>query len=168
MKQYSKVSILEIPLDFNSSHLRGPAQAPPLIRQVLMNGSANTTSESGIDVVKDARVEDAGVVTWEEEAQAFANIEQKCTELAANGSKILTLGGDHSITYPVIKALAKQHDNLTILHFDAHPDLYDNLGGNKHSHACPFARIMEGKFAARLVQVGIRTLNKHQAAQAAK
>lgn len=166
MKAYSRVSILEIPLDFNSSHIRGPAEAPPIIRRVLMNGSANTTSESGVDVAKDPRVKDAGTVSWLAEEQAFPNIEQRCSELAEQGSKILTLGGDHSITYPIIKSLAKQHENLTILHFDAHPDLYDNQDGNKHGHGCPFARIMEGKFAARLVQVGIRTLNRHQAEQA--
>jgi arginase family enzyme len=55
---------------------------------------------------------------------------------------------------------------LTILHIDAHPDLYDVLDGNRFSHACPFARIMESGLAARLVQVGIRTLNTHQREQA--
>lgn len=165
---YQHVSVLEVPLDFNSSHLQGPAQAPPIIRRVLMNGSANTTSESGVDVAKDSRVKDAGALNWPSNEQAFACIEQRCTELAEQNSKLLTLGGDHSITYPIVKALAQKHPDLTILHFDAHPDLYDSLGGNKHSHACPFARIMEGGFAARLVQLGIRTLNGHQAAQAEK
>lgn len=165
---YQHVSVLEVPLDFNSSHLQGPAQAPPIIRRVLMNGSANTTSESGVDVAKDSRVKDAGALSWPSNEQAFECIEQRCTELAEQNSKLLTLGGDHSITYPIVKALAQKHPDLTILHFDAHPDLYDSLGGNKHSHACPFARIMEGGFAARLVQLGIRTLNAHQAAQAEK
>jgi arginase family enzyme len=55
---------------------------------------------------------------------------------------------------------------LNILHLDAHPDLYDELDGNRRSHACPFARIMEEKLATRLVQVGIRTMNPHQRQQA--
>ncbi len=59
-------------------------------------------------------------------------------------------------------------DALDILHIDAHPDLYDSLLGNKLSHASPFARIMETGRASRLVQVGIRTLNKHQREQAEK
>lgn len=168
MIHYKNVAILDVPLDFNSSHLRGPADAPPIIRRVLFNGSANTTSESAVDVAKDSRVLDAGSVQWETQQQAFANIEQRCTALGEQGAKILTLGGDHSITFPIIKALAKQHDNITILHFDAHPDLYDNQDGNQFGHGCPFARIMEGQFAARLVQVGIRTLNQHQADQAKK
>jgi agmatinase len=78
------------------------------------------------------------------------------------------LSGDHSVTYPTIKAFYSKYPDLTILHFDAHPDLYDELDGNRHSHACPFARIMEERMARRLVQVGVRTINSHQLAQAGK
>jgi arginase family enzyme len=55
---------------------------------------------------------------------------------------------------------------LTVLHIDAHPDLYDEFEGRRFSHACPFARIMEEGLAHRLVQVGIRTMNGHQREQA--
>jgi arginase family enzyme len=58
------------------------------------------------------------------------------------------------------------HGPVEILHFDAHPDLYDNFGGDPLSHASPFARIMEAGLARRLVQVGIRTLNRHTREQA--
>src|SRR2546422_11218359 len=54
----------------------------------------------------------------------------------------------------------------SILHFDAHPDLYPEFEGDRYSHACPFARIMEERLADRLVQVGIRTLTAAQRAQA--
>jgi arginase family enzyme len=74
----------------------------------------------------------------------------------------VSLGGDHSITYPIIKAIAQKHPGLTIFHFDAHPDLYDEFERNRLSHACPFARIMESGLAKRLVQVGIRTATAHQ------
>ena len=66
---------------------------------------------------------------------------------------VLALGGDHSITYPIIRAVAGVHQELTILHIDAHPDLYDEFDGSRRSHACPFARIMESGLATRLVQV---------------
>jgi arginase family enzyme len=62
---------------------------------------------------------------------------------------------------PVIEALADRQGPVDILHFDAHPDLYDDFEGNPRSHASPFARIMERGLARRLVQVGIRTLNRH-------
>jgi len=80
--------------------------------------------------------------------------------------KVFTLGGDHSITYPIIKAHSNKYHKIDILHIDAHCDLYDTYEGDKYSHACPFARIMENKLASRLVQVGIRTLNPHQREQA--
>jgi arginase family enzyme len=67
-----------------------------------------------------------------------------------------------------VKAVGQRHPGLTIFHFDAHPDLYEEFEGNRLSHACPFARIMEAGLAKRLVQIGIRTLNGHQREQAEK
>jgi arginase family enzyme len=55
----------------------------------------------------------------------------------------LYLGGDHAVTFPVVKAMSACHPRLSILHFDARPDLYDHYEGNRRSHASPFARIME-------------------------
>jgi len=78
------------------------------------------------------------------------------------------LGGDHSITYPILRAVGKRIPGITLVHFDAHPDLYADYEGNPHSHASPFARIMEAQLVQRLVQIGIRTLNAHQHEQARK
>jgi arginase len=86
--------------------------------------------------------------------------------LLLNNDKLLSLGGDHSVTYPIVKAVSKKYGRLNILHLDAHSDLYDQFEGNRFSHACPFARIMEEGLASRLVQVGIRTMNTHQREQA--
>jgi agmatinase len=80
--------------------------------------------------------------------------------------RLLALGGDHSISYPVIKAVAQRYTRLNVLHIDAHADLYESFEGNRFSHAYPFARLMEEKCVHRLVQVGIRTLNPHQREQA--
>jgi arginase len=80
----------------------------------------------------------------------------------------MLLGGDHSITWPIVRAVRahRGRDPLTVLHLDAHPDLYDSFEGDRLSHACPFARIMEEGLVDRLVQGGIRTLNRHQTEQA--
>ena len=163
---YKAVSVLSIPLDFNSSHLPGTAAAPEIINRVLHNGSANLSSESGIDIGKDQRLQELGSLKWSVPEEAFPAIIRQAASEYAQGNKLLTLGGDHSITYPLIKGLQQNRQPLTILHFDAHPDLYDELLGNRHSHACPFARIMEEQLADRLIQIGIRTLNDHQRAQA--
>ncbi len=97
---------------------------------------------------------------------AFATITQAVTRILSAGARPLVLGGDHSITYPVVRGFAESFPHLTLLHLDAHPDLYDNFEDNPRSHASPFARIMEAGLAGRLVQAGIRTSTPHQRQQA--
>lgn len=163
------VSVLGIPFDANSSFLRGPAQAPKLIRQALDSDSTNLWTEDGFDLGRDGAIHDAGDLDLPNEPiPAFAAIEAGVRQTLGLGHPLICLGGDHSISYPILKAFHMLWPDLTVLHFDAHPDLYDQLGGDRFSHACPFARIMEERLARRLVQVGIRTMNGHQAEQAKK
>ena len=61
----------------------------------------------------------------------------------AAGARPLCVGGDHAITYPILRAVADRFDDLTVVHVDAHPDLYDDLDGNPLSHASPFARAIK-------------------------
>ena len=159
----SKIIIQGIKYDEKSSYQKGPRLAPSLIREVLHCGSSNYFAENGISIEK-ADIIDKG----DFDISDYFEIE-KITALHLNqNSKILTLGGDHSITFPIIKAHHPKYPALDILQIDAHPDLYDHYEGDKYSNACPFARILENGYAARLVQVGIRTLNTHQAEQANK
>jgi agmatinase len=161
-----RLALLGICTDVNSSMYRGAAEAPPLIRAALHGGSANLTSETGVEFADNPRIIDLGDESYGGDAAAFAAIEARVAAVATAGDMPLVLGGDHSLTYPVVRALARRHGPLSILHFDAHPDLYDELDGNRLSHACPFARIMEEGLALRLVQVGIRTMNAPQRVQA--
>jgi len=163
----TRLALVGFPSDDNSSWMRGAAAAPPLIREALWCPSSNAWSESGIEIARD-RIHDAGDVLDERGTDNLARIEVSIESLLESGYTPISLGGDHSITFPIIRALAKTFAPLTILHFDAHPDIYDEFEGNRLSHACPFARIMEEKLASRLVQVGIRTANAHQRAQAAR
>lgn len=168
MKNISEndVVLLGMPFDAYSSYLRGPAKAPKAIREMMGCDSANTSTELGLELNQHPRILDFGDLKWKADDQAFAVLENAIDQLASRGGKPLTFGGDHSVTYPILKSLSAYHSNITLLHFDAHPDLYDILQGNRLSHACPFARIMENKHAEYLVQVGIRTLNQHQREQA--
>ncbi|MDO6820873.1 agmatinase [Zobellia sp. 1_MG-2023] len=159
----SKIIVQGIQFDEKSSYQKGPKLAPPLIREALNCGSANMYAENLISI-ENSRIEDKG----DFEITEYFDIERVTEKHIDSGAKILTLGGDHSITFPIIKAHSKKYPKLDILHIDAHSDLYDNYEGDKYSHACPFARIMENGFAIKLVQVGIRTLNTHQAEQADK
>ena len=162
-------TLLGIPLDVNSSYLRGPAAAPPKIREAFRTEASNQWSELGIDVGGFA---DAGDLQLSNSSprvdQDFAEIERAVGALLEKDGRPVSLGGDHSVTYPILKAFGPQYPELTIIHFDAHPDLYDEFEGSRVSHACPFARIMENRLAKRLVQIGIRTMNGHQRQQAEK
>ena len=158
-----KIIIQGIQYDDKSSYQKGPRLAPPLIREILHCGSSNLYSENGI-LIESPIIEDCG----DYDISSYFDIESITRQHLNQSSKILTLGGDHSITYPIIKAVQALHGTIDILHIDAHSDLYDNYEGDKYSHACPFARIMEDGLASRLVQVGIRTLNPEQAEQAKK
>jgi arginase len=160
-------TLLGIPFDGNSSYLRGPGDAPRKIREAMACDASNSWTETGVDLSAAGAYEDAGDLVLNEET-AFPAIESGVSKLIENGKRPVSLGGDHSITYPIIKAFARKYPNLTIFHFDSHPDLYDEFEGNRLSHACPFARIMEDGLAKRLVQIGIRTMIRHQREQAEK
>jgi agmatinase len=157
-------AIIGIPWDENSSYLRGAAEAPRRIREAFACESANLWSESGVDFGA-TPLHDAGDVAVSAGGGALAEIEASIASLLEQNYFPISLGGDHAITYPVIRAFARRHARLSILHFDAHPDLYDEFQGNRYSHACPFARIMEEGLVERLVQVGIRTATGHQRQQ---
>ena len=162
IKPNKKTLLQGIPYDDKSSYQKGPKLAPPLIREALHSGSMNLFAESGFSIA-DA-FEDKGDYTITD----YFDIEEITKGNLESGNKVLTLGGDHSITFPILKAFGEQYPRMDILHIDAHSDLYEHYEGDPYAHACPFARIMEHGLASRLVQVGIRTLNPHQAEQAEK
>ncbi|CAG0960407.1 arginase [Anaerolineales bacterium] len=159
------IGLLGVAFDENSSYKQGSALAPQRIREAFFCDSANLWTEDVTDLGADGIFADAGDIT-----PSVANMpletEQAAGRLYEAGLKVIAFGGDHSVTYPLVRAAAKHHPNLSILHFDAHPDLYDNFDNNPYSHASPFARIMEAGLAKRLVQVGIRTMIGHQREQA--
>lgn len=161
-------TLIGLPYDASASFQRGPAEAPPAIRDALRSPSANSWTELGVDIGAAGRVADAGDLDLAHcsPADARAAIDQGIAQLIERGARPVSLGGDHSVTYPVLRAIRPHAPSLTILHVDAHPDLYEDFEGDRYSHACPFARIMEEGLADRLVQVGIRTATAHQREQA--
>lgn len=164
-KDLFSIGLVGFCFDHNSSFLRGPAEAPTLIREAFYSDSSNSWSESGVDLSQPDIFYDAADVLPQAGQAMETLIESKISELLADNLTPISLGGDHSVTYPIIKAISRKYPKLSLLHIDAHPDLYDEFEGNRYSHACPFARIMEENLVQRLVQVGIRTLNGHQRQQ---
>jgi arginase len=159
-------TIIGVPFDAASSFLRGAAAAPSLIRRELASEAGNGVSESLIDLRAPGMLADAGDVDLDGSTEPQPRITEAITAVISRGGRPIALGGDHSITFPIARAVRASWSDLTILQFDAHPDLYDVFEGDRLSHACPFARIMEAKLADRLVQVGIRAMNAHQREQA--
>ncbi|KAL5133036.1 Arginase [Glycine soja] len=146
-------TLLGVPLGHNSSFLEGPAFAPPFIREGIWCGSANSTTEEGKDL-KDLRIMvDVGDIPIQEMRDCGIG-DERLMKVVSDSVKLvmeedplrpLILGGDHSISYPVVRAISEKLGGpVDVLHFDAHPDLYDEFEGNYYSHASSFARIMEG------------------------
>ena len=163
-----RIRLLGLPTDAHSSFLRGAAAGPAAIRAALASDHANQAAENGLELGVDIMVEAGGDLALDGTADDLALIARAIRDAHAAGAVPLSLGGDHSVTWPIVAALAEFHGPLNILHFDAHLDLYDDYEGDPLSHASPFARIMESGHARRLVQFGIRTLNTHCRAQAAR
>lgn len=162
------VALVGVPWDASSSFQRGCAEAPRRIREALHSPSSNYWSERGDDLSAPGLLHDAGDIELPDDpGEARAAIETGVRRQIEQGLRPLVLGGDHSITYPVLRGFSG-HGALSLLHLDAHADIYDEYDGDRYSHACPFARIMEEQLATRLVQVGIRTLTAHQRSIATK
>jgi len=158
-------TLIGLPYDASSSFLRGAAAAPNVIREAIASPSSNAWTEDGHEIILGETYIDAGDVEMSPLGEARSLIEAAVAAIVDRGDVPLSLGGDHSVTYPVMRAIARRHPGVTLLQIDAHPDLYEDFEGDRYSHACPFARILEEKLASRLVQVGIRTATKHQREQ---
>lgn len=162
------VALLGVPWDASSSFQRGAAAAPAKIREALWSASSNSWSERGDDLSANGVLYDDGDVSFAEDAAEARELMRRAVEhVRARGHRPLVLGGDHSITYPVLRGFVGATPE-TVLHFDAHGDIYDSYEGDRYSHACPFARIMEEKLTGRLIQIGVRTLTAHQREQVAR
>ncbi len=162
----NRVQVIGVPWDEKSSFMRGCNDAPNKIWDAFNCYSANTTSENGIFLGKSSEFNYHGNMSLSLGNNVIDQIADQCRQVISEEITPLFLGGDHAITFPIIKGFSEKFKNLNILHFDAHPDLYDVIEGDSYSHGCPFARIMENRLASRLVSVGIRTLTPHQKKQA--
>lgn len=165
-KQNKIISIIGMPTDINSSFLSGSSKAPPIIMKEFNSDATNQFSENGIDLGQSDIWIDKGNIDLGDSKNQFELISDSIKDELIEERHCISLGGDHSITYPIIAAYHDFFPKINIIHFDAHPDLYDNYDNNPFSHASPFARIMENNLAKSLTQIGIRTMNDHQLNQA--
>ena len=158
--------LIGLPTDSNSSFERGAAAAPAAIRAALWSPRGNLACENGMEIGRDFQLIDTGDLALDETAADDDRIAQAALSSARAGAIPILLGGDHAVTAPILAGIHAHYGPVSILHFDAHPDTYDDFEGNPRSHASPFARIMERGHTSQLIQVGVRTMNAHCRAQA--
>ncbi len=156
-------TLLGLPYDAGSTFARGAAAGPSAIRTALHSGATNLWTEDGRDL--SATLQDAGDAAFAPGGDALGEMRSRVADLLAVPCIPICLGGDHTVTLPVLRAMHAARGAFSVLHVDAHPDLYPDFEGDRYSHASPFARAMEEGLVARLVQVGLRTINSIQRAQ---
>jgi len=153
------VTLLGLPTDINSSHLRGPAKGPAAARAQLNSDAYGLTTEGGVDLADPAVFRDVGDLALTETTADLDLIADGVAAVLRQGPGLF-IGGDHFVTWPILEGLRRAGlPPPQILHIDAHPDLYPTYDDNPHSHASPFARILENGLCAGLTQVGIRATN---------
>ncbi|MEJ2355338.1 MAG: agmatinase [candidate division WOR-3 bacterium] len=151
--KYSKIVILPVPFDKTSSWLTGSDKGPKAIIEASMNMEL-------YDIETDSEVYKKGIFTSEEilsnnSDKMIERVYTKVTELIKEDKFIVTLGGEHTVSFPVIKAHYENYDHISILQLDAHSDMRDSYFGNKYSHACVMARVKE--LTENIISVGIRS-----------
>jgi agmatinase len=156
----SRAVILPVPVDRTTSYVPGTRNGP---REILQ-ASAHMElwdEELGVEIHR------AGIYTLPEMELPFgeltplmAEIRRVAAEIFARDKFLVTLGGEHSITPPIVAAAAAQHSGLSVLQVDAHADLRDSYMGSPHNHACAMRRTLE---YAPVTQVGIRSMSTEEA-----
>lgn len=151
-----------LPCDQSSSIRRGSRDGPNRIRLAYDGRVYNATTETGIDL--SGAVADLG--DWEPESgweETRATYAARASEVLARRQTLFVAGGDHGITIPLVEAAEVVGEHMHVVQLDAHPDLYPEYEGDRWSHACVAARLLEMEHVASITQIGIRTLNHPQA-----
>jgi agmatinase len=153
------VALLGIPYDGGVSYRSGARFGPRAVREQssLIRPWNPVLKVHPFDRLRVADCGDVDIVPISIERTHEA-IERKIDIVVAAGARPLSIGGDHSITLPLLRALARRHGQLAVVHFDAHPDTWDEYFGSKLFHGTPFRRAIEEGIIdpKRMIQVGIR------------
>lgn len=159
--EHARVVILPVPLDRTTSYVAGTRNGP---HEILLASSHLELwdEETGINV------HGIGIFTLPEMEFPFGSMDEVVGEIRRVASEIVSrgkfpvvIGGEHSITAPIVAAVAGRHPGLSVLQIDAHADLRDTYMGTPHNHACAMRRVLD---YAPATQVGIRSLSPEEAA----
>jgi guanidinobutyrase len=152
-------AFIGVPLDIGTSNRAGARFGPRQIRaeSALLRPYNMATGAAPFDTLQVADLGDVPINTYSLE-KSMAIIERFYDDVLATGCRPLTLGGDHTIALPILRALARRHGPVALVHVDAHADVNDEMFGEPIAHGTPFRRAVdEGLLAADKVwQIGLR------------
>jgi agmatinase len=151
--------VLPVPYEATVTYRAGTADAPAAI----LDASAQVElfdEELGAEFVRAGVATHAAVGPAAGLAEQMTLVREAAAEVAAAGRFPLALGGEHSITPPLVEACAACQGPLSVLQIDAHADLRDSYGGSKHSHACVMRRVLE--ITGDICQVGVRSYSREE------
>ena len=153
------VALLGIPYDGGSSYRTGARFGPRAVREQssLIRPWHPVLKVHPFERLRVADCGDVDVAPISIE-RTYAAIERRVAEIVEQGAVPVSVGGDHSVTLPILRVLARRHGPVGLVHFDAHPDTWDEYFGSKFFHGTPFRRAVEEGLvdSHRMIQVGIR------------
>lgn len=148
-----------VPFDIGTSNRAGTRFGPRQIRaeSCLIRPYNMATRAAPFDSLQVADIGDVAINTFNL-AASIEIIEAAYDEILSHGCKPLTLGGDHTIALPILRAMEKQHGPVGVVHVDAHADINDAMFGEPVAHGTPFRRAIEEGLIepSRMVQIGLR------------
>lgn len=154
------VCIVGVPYDGSVSYRSGTRFGPRAIREqsMLLWGYNNAQQVAPFKSLRIVDLGDFDVIPPDIQA-THREIERAAAAIVAAGPLLVSIGGDHSISLPLLRAHAKKHGSMALIHFDAHPDTWDSeYPGQRYSHGTPFRRAIEESLIdpAAYLQIGIR------------
>ncbi|MGC8747628.1 MAG: agmatinase [Candidatus Kapaibacteriota bacterium] len=160
----SAIVILPIPYEATTSYGKGTKRGP----KAILQASAFVEfydDETGKELCFEKGIATLAPLSFKkfDQDKSFSLIETTVENILSAGKYLVSLGGEHTIAYPIIKAYYRKYPNMSILQFDAHSDLRMSYEDNPYSHACVMARVIEFFPAENLVQIGIRALCREEA-----
>jgi guanidinobutyrase len=152
-------AFIGVPLDTGTSNRAGARFGPRQIRaeSALLRPYNLATGAAPFDALQVADLGDVAINTYSI-AKSMEIITAFYDRVLAAGCRPLTLGGDHTIALPILRALARRHGPLALVHVDAHADVNDDMFGERVTHGTPFRRAVEEGLLAcdRVFQIGLR------------
>lgn len=154
-------AIIGVPCDSGSPYRTGSRFGPNAVRQMSVMLRPISPYRDHINVFEKLRVADAGdsSVVPGYLMESLERVEESLSALVEQGIVPVAIGGDHSISLPAIRSVAKKHGTVSLVHFDSHADTWDSyFGGKKHSAGTPFRRGVEEHLIdpASSIQIGMR------------